>query len=179
MAETRRGDYSALAERLRAWVAYWRDEPGLLPVPSGPNATLTVEEAVDALEEKDEFPQMLRDREGDIVRLRAMYNEAFEKMTHAMAEQQRTLYNLEALRSETVPTITKVELVGHPGEAVSARCILSGCQDFSTQPCVVVPPEELVAIARTLVVDNDPIGQNEVFMLAREILRIYERPDGK
>lgn len=43
--------------------------------------------------------------------------------------------------------------------------------------CVAVPPDELVAIARTLVVDNDPIGQNEVFMLAREILRIYERPD--
>lgn len=50
------------------------------------------------------------------------------------AECDRLTAELAALRSEKAATITKVEVIGHPGEAVSARCILSGCQDFSPTP---------------------------------------------
>lgn len=38
------------------------------------------------------------------------------------------------------------------------------------------PDEDAVAIARVLVEQHDPIGQNEVFILAREILRLSIAP---
>lgn len=44
-------------------------------------------------------------------------------------------------RSSDALKTTVVEVIGHPDQPVSARCILSGCQDLGTAPAAGVAPE--------------------------------------
>jgi hypothetical protein len=53
--------------------------------------------------------------------------------------------------SESAPTFTRVEIMGHPDQPVSARCILSGCRDLSHASATTPPSdaeERIVSMIR-------------------------------
>jgi hypothetical protein len=51
--------------------------------------------------------------------------------------------------SESAPTFTRVEIMGHPDQPVSARCILSGCRDLSHASATPAVSANDVTLART------------------------------
>jgi hypothetical protein len=73
------------------------------------------------------------------------------------------------------PTCVKVEIMGHPDQPVSARCILSGCQDF-TQSATEKPTdvEKMLGAAFADALQEDYEGVTE---LARGVK--IEFPNGE
>jgi hypothetical protein len=69
--------------------------------------------------------------------LNAQANEALEDFGRKRAQFGEWLLQVSdelfalSHASESAPTFTRVEIMGHPDQPVSARCILSGCRDLS------------------------------------------------
>jgi hypothetical protein len=86
----------------------------------------------------------------------------------------------ESAPSAERPTMTKVEVMGHPDQPVSARCILSGCQDFTPaaseraplSPAYVKLMAEQIAEIAVTISGYDRPRANRLHAIAADVMKL-------